>query len=56
MFCVQVIFQAKQLGSEKKQNINFKTRDLLSPWKGRRFNIIISDVSNITGEVTFSSP
>ena len=36
--------------------INFKSGDLFSPWKGKRFNIIISDVSSINDQVAFLSP
>ena len=38
------------------QKINFKTGDLFSPWKGRKFNVIISDVSSINDEVALLSP
>jgi len=38
------------------QKINFKTGDLFGPWKGRKFNVIISDVSSINDEVALLSP
>jgi len=38
------------------KKINFKTGDLFSPWKGSRFNIIISDVSSINDQVALFSP
>ena len=39
-----------------EQKINFKTGNLFSPWKGERFNIIISDVSSINDSVAQLSP
>lgn len=38
------------------KNINFKTGDLFDPWKGNKFNIIISDVSSINDQVAHLSP
>jgi methylase of polypeptide subunit release factors len=39
-----------------EQKINFKTGNLFNPWKGERFNIIISDVSSINDSVAQLSP
>jgi release factor glutamine methyltransferase len=39
-----------------EQKINFKTGDLFNPWKGQKFNIIISDVSCINDQVALLSP
>jgi|688.fasta_scaffold140038_3 SAM-dependent methyltransferase len=38
------------------KKINFKPGDLFSPWKGRKFDIIISDVSSINDQVALLSP
>ena len=39
-----------------EQKINFKSGDLFDPWKGQKFNIIISDVSCINDQVALLSP
>ena len=46
----------KQAKKNCNENIKFKTGNLFNPWKGFRFNIIISDVSSINDEVARLSP
>jgi SAM-dependent methyltransferase len=57
LFASDISKKAIKVAKKKfEQKINFRVGDLFDPWKGQKFNIIISDVSSINDQVAFLSP